>query len=208
MRAAQPWISRLDILWRPAPLDLFSLFSSLSTKECFHSRGQHLCKFIGTKESVCIRKEFNSHRTGLGHQYGRRFKYGCRDVIWKHSISRAELESVINVFDTFQMTGVIAFRQREVLRKLRSYGWEMIIESTHLTSHRFSKRNIIKFYLSSRWSGIWRGEVDRYYHYYQHHRCRLYEYIFVYFFWKYSSRQGMVEELCSAFSFPTNMQIM
>ena len=28
--------------------------------ECFHSRGQHLCKFIGTKESVCIRKEFNS----------------------------------------------------------------------------------------------------------------------------------------------------
>ena len=31
---------------------------------CFHSRGQHLCKFIGTKESVYIRKEFNSHRTG------------------------------------------------------------------------------------------------------------------------------------------------
>ena len=32
----------------------------------FHSRGQHLCKFIGTKENVCIRKELNSHRTGLG----------------------------------------------------------------------------------------------------------------------------------------------
>ena len=30
---------------------------------CFHSRGQHLCKFIGTKESVYIRKEINSHRT-------------------------------------------------------------------------------------------------------------------------------------------------
>ena len=29
--------------------------------ECFHSRGQHLCKFIETKESVCLRKEFNSH---------------------------------------------------------------------------------------------------------------------------------------------------
>ena len=27
---------------------------------CFHSRGQHLCKFIRTKESLCIRKEFNS----------------------------------------------------------------------------------------------------------------------------------------------------
>ena len=24
--------------------------------ECFHSRGQHICKFIGTKERVCIRK--------------------------------------------------------------------------------------------------------------------------------------------------------
>ena len=27
---------------------------------------------IGTKERVYIRKEFNSHRTGLEHQYGRR----------------------------------------------------------------------------------------------------------------------------------------
>ena len=59
--------------------------------ECFHSRGQHICKFIGTKESVCIRKEFNSQRTGLGHQHGRRFivwghQYGRRDVMWKHSI--------------------------------------------------------------------------------------------------------------------------
>ena len=60
--------------------------------ECFHSRDHHLCKFIGTKESVCIRKEFNSHRTGLGHQHGRRFivlghQYGRRDVMWKHSIN-------------------------------------------------------------------------------------------------------------------------
>ena len=54
--------------------------------ECFHSRGQHLCKSIGTKESVCIRKEFNSHRTGLEHQHGRRFivlghQYGRCDVM-------------------------------------------------------------------------------------------------------------------------------
>ena len=49
--------------------------------ECFHSRGQHLCKFIGTKESVCIRKEFNSNRIGLEHQHGR------RDVMWKRSIA-------------------------------------------------------------------------------------------------------------------------
>ena len=54
--------------------------------ECFHSRGPHLCKFIETKESVYIRKEFNSHRTGLGHKRGRRFivlghKYGRHDVM-------------------------------------------------------------------------------------------------------------------------------
>ena len=54
--------------------------------ECFHSRGQHLCKFIGTKEVVCIRKEFNSHRVGLGDQHGRRFiilghQYGRCDVM-------------------------------------------------------------------------------------------------------------------------------
>ena len=38
-----------------------------------HPRGQHLCKFIGTKESVGIRKEFNPSRTGFGHQHGCRF---------------------------------------------------------------------------------------------------------------------------------------
>ena len=43
------------------------------------------------KGSVFIRKEFNSHRTGLGHRHGRRFivlghQYGRRDAMWKHSI--------------------------------------------------------------------------------------------------------------------------
>ena len=72
---------------------LISLFLSLyrlhllKNIECFHSHGQRLCKFIGTKESVCIRKEFNFHRTGLGHQHGHRFialghQYGHRDVMW------------------------------------------------------------------------------------------------------------------------------
>ena len=49
--------------------------------ERFHSRGQHLCKFIETKEIVCIRKEFNCDRTGLGHQYGRRFIF-LENPIW------------------------------------------------------------------------------------------------------------------------------
>ena len=32
-----------------------------------------LFKLIGTKENVCIRKEFNSHRICLEHHHGRRF---------------------------------------------------------------------------------------------------------------------------------------
>ena len=79
--------------WRDKQRTLWYVMVFLEwSRECFHSRGQHLCKFIGTKESVCIRKEFNSHRTGLGHQHGRRFivlghQYGRRDVMWKHSIA-------------------------------------------------------------------------------------------------------------------------
>ena len=54
--------------------------------ERFHSRDQHLCKFIETKGRVYIRKEFNSHRICLVHQHGRRFivlehQYGRRDFM-------------------------------------------------------------------------------------------------------------------------------
>ena len=57
-----------------------------SRMEPLHSGGRDLCKFIETKESVYITKEFNSHRTGLGHQNGRRFivlehQYGHRNVM-------------------------------------------------------------------------------------------------------------------------------
>ena len=65
--------------WEPAEGMLFSLM--LQPIECFYSRGQHLCKFIGTRESVCIRKEFNSHRIGLGHQHGRRF------IVWDSNMA-------------------------------------------------------------------------------------------------------------------------
>ena len=61
----------------------FVIYTSI---DCFHSRGLHLSKFIETKESVSIRKEFNSQRIGLGQQHGGRFivlghQYGHRDVI-------------------------------------------------------------------------------------------------------------------------------
>ena len=59
----------------------------------FHSRDQQPCKFIVTKESFYIRKEFNSHRIGFTLQHGRRFivfalQHGRRDVTWKPSTKR------------------------------------------------------------------------------------------------------------------------
>ena len=64
--------------------------------ERFHSRGQRLCKFMGTNESVYIRKQSNSQRIVLVHQHGRHFivlehQYGRRDVMWKRSIERINL---------------------------------------------------------------------------------------------------------------------
>ena len=74
--------------WLRVP-KLHKILDKIPAIECFQSRGQHLWKFIGTKESVCIRKEFKSHRTCLGHQHGHRFivlehQYGRHDVMWKH----------------------------------------------------------------------------------------------------------------------------
>ena len=73
-------------------MHLIRIRGSLPYIERFHSRGKHLCKFIGTKESVYIRKDFNSQRIFSVHQHGRRFivlehQYGRRDVMWKRTIS-------------------------------------------------------------------------------------------------------------------------
>ena len=82
MQEREPWERGTNILvYRHKPIK-----KPKRKIERFHSRGQHLCKFIRTKESVYIRKEFNSHRTCLGHQHGRRFivlehQYGRRDVM-------------------------------------------------------------------------------------------------------------------------------
>ena len=43
----------------------------------FHSRGNHISIFIGTKESIYIRKKSNSHIIIVEHQHGR------RPAIWK-----------------------------------------------------------------------------------------------------------------------------
>ena len=76
-------------LFNVTTVHLFNVMLSVQSIECFHSRGQYLCKFIGTKESLCIRKEFTSQRICLGHQHGRRFivlghQYGRRDVLVRY----------------------------------------------------------------------------------------------------------------------------
>ena len=53
--------------------------------ERFHSRDKPPYWYTQTKSDFCIKIEFNSKRTGLGLQYGRRFfvlehQYGRRDV--------------------------------------------------------------------------------------------------------------------------------
>ena len=74
-------------------------------------RDQHLCKFIGTKESVYIRKESNSHRTSLGHQHGR------RDVMCKRCIMCRPQPHAWS----FRLSRVSLDR----LRKKRGYTWSM-----------------------------------------------------------------------------------
>ena len=106
-----------------------------SRKEPLHSGGQHLCKFIETKESVYITKEFNSHRTGLEHQNGRRFivlehQYGHRQVktIWRELTAMEEsihtciylsigLKVIVEYIDTYgQVTSVEGVRSVPTLR--------------------------------------------------------------------------------------------
>ena len=79
--------------------------------ECFHSRGLHLYKFIGTKESVYTRKEFNSHRTGLEHQHGRVWEHQyCRcDIMWKRFIC---FKFILYFFLHFSFQNRIAARLR------------------------------------------------------------------------------------------------
>ena len=59
--------------------------------ERFHSRDYRPYWFTETKESICIKIEFNSQRFGLGPQHGRHFfvlghQHGRRDVMSKHSV--------------------------------------------------------------------------------------------------------------------------
>ena len=94
--------------------------------KCFHPRGQYLCKFIGTKESVCIRKEFNSRRIGLEHQHGRRF------IVFIVFTNMATVTSCENTLYLLNFNQFIC--RKAVTRHLISIeeGTELVCRKTHL----------------------------------------------------------------------------
>ena len=69
--------------------------------ERFHSRDYRPYWFTETKESICIKIEFNSQRFSLGHQHGRHFfvlghQHVRRDVMWKHSIAFVDVHVYVS----------------------------------------------------------------------------------------------------------------
>ena len=100
-----------------APFSYFKITSLSSIImqliECFHSRDYRPYWFTETKESICIKIEFNSQRFSLGHQHGRHFfvlghQHGRRDVMWKHSI--VLFSAVVTLFSRFHYTSPSSFR--------------------------------------------------------------------------------------------------
>ena len=88
----------------------------INTIERFHSRGQHPCKFIGTKESVCIRKEFNSHRIILVHQHGRRFIVWNTNMAPKRSINDVVDDEETGKFSRYNLQKLYLFTKLSVNR--------------------------------------------------------------------------------------------
>ena len=93
----------------------FLEFHKNSPIERFHSRGQQVCKFNGTIESVYIRKEFNSHRIGSEgqHSFNRDLTTRQRRRPWKrhwkmdfasfHTISRLSQVALLHKRREFRL---------------------------------------------------------------------------------------------------------
>ena len=73
----------------------------------FYPQGQHLCKFIGPKESVYIRKEFNVHWVCWEHQHGCCFivlehQYGHGDIMRKHFMPGIVILKILSFLQLIQ----------------------------------------------------------------------------------------------------------
>ena len=78
--ASESFLAPYSVCFSKLSLHIFGLIDR------FHSRDQRPYWFNETKESICIKIEFNSQRVSLVHQYGRHsfvfvHQHGRRDVI-------------------------------------------------------------------------------------------------------------------------------
>ena len=71
MQKRESFVTRSNALLVGSLISIGDLNVNITTDR-FLSRGQQLYKFLGTKESFYMRKQFNHHRPFLVHQHGRR----------------------------------------------------------------------------------------------------------------------------------------
>ena len=71
MQKRESFVTRSNALLVGSLMSIVDLSVNIATDR-FLSRGQQLCKFLGTKGSFYMRKQFNHHRPFLVHKHGRR----------------------------------------------------------------------------------------------------------------------------------------
>ena len=103
----------------------------------------------GTKESVYIRKEFNSHRTGLEHKHGCRFivlghKYGNHDVMWKTQYFRQWLKWCAILITFWHMINnvLISLEQRPLIN-VRLFTRTQLIQRSAIKVHLIVWHNFL-----------------------------------------------------------------
>ena len=70
MQKRESFVTRSNALLVGSLISIGDLSVNIATDR-FLSRGQQLCKFLGTKESFYMRKQFNHHSPFLVHKHGR-----------------------------------------------------------------------------------------------------------------------------------------
>ena len=71
LQKRESFVTRSNALLVGSLMSIVDLSVNIATDR-FLSRGQQLCKFLGTKGSFYMRKQFNHHRPFLVHKHGRR----------------------------------------------------------------------------------------------------------------------------------------
>ena len=126
-------------IWAGVTLPIFCV-----SIERFHSRDQRPYWFNETKESICIKIEFNSQKVSLVHQYGRRsfvlvHQHGRRDVMWKRSIEGSCSNVSDGVPDITRAVDWIYLHYDLVSRQGNNVGNDVLSTATLSISYAFWK---------------------------------------------------------------------